>query len=179
MTLRNAFDALALDSSIQKLLGGYGVAPNTRKVLDGKFFMAGGAITLGGVLTSSSRSVLQLTNPAPSNKLCMIVGLTVYSTVAQQLEYYEDATMQGTVTAITPINVNRSSTAASDMTAAWSTTAPSGGLKWPNQSRVVADLALQLPPIILPPNKNFTIVGGSGEAHTMTANAYYIEEPLG
>lgn len=178
MTVRNAFDALALESTLKSLRDGYGVETSTRKVLNGDFYIVGTPITLGGVLDATSKPSLQVVNPPTSGMLFVMVALTVYSTVAQQVKYFEDATMAGTVTPLTPQNANRASTKASKGTASWSSTVPTGGAQWPNESRVFNELQLKLPPVILPPNKTFAIVGGSSEAHTFTANAYYIEVPI-
>ena len=178
MTLKNAFGDLALEATLKALVDGYGVDSGLRKVLNGDFYIVGTPITLAGVLDSTSKPSLQLVNPPTSTKLIVMLGLTIYSTVNQQVRYFEDATMAGTPTALVPQNANRASTKKSVATASWSSTVPTGGTKWPNESRVIGELQLKLPPVILPPNKTFTIVGQSSEAHTFTANGYFIEVPI-
>lgn len=181
MTLRNAFGEVALESTLKDLKDGYGMSNQARNVMDGKFYLVGKPITLSGVLSGTSRAVLQLWNPSSTGRLAILVGLNVYSTVAQQVQYLEDAVMQGTIEGVVPTNVNRAmASKQSLMQAYWSTTAPTGGGVWPNESRVspTESLQLSLPPVVLPPGKSFTLFGASSEAHTMTANLYYIEEPI-
>lgn len=149
----------------------------SKKVGEGKVFIGGTAITLGG-LASAERACLQLSNPANSGKVLYIFGLTIYSTIAQQVVYTEDATMTGTVTAVTPFNLNRAAAVASVAAVSSSISAPSGGTAWPNQSRVTTQkgLDITLPPVVLPPGKSFLVRGTVGDAQTFTANAYWFEE---
>lgn len=156
---------------------GYTSSSLSRKVAEGKVFIGGTAITLGG-LASAERACLQLSNPAGSTKALYIFGLTVYSTIAQQVVYMEDAIMAGTITTVPPFNINRASSATSVAAATVSTSAPSGGALWPNQSRVNTQSGLQvsLPPVVLPPGKSFLVRGTIGDAQTFTANAYWFEE---
>lgn len=156
---------------------GYTSAALSRKVGEGKVFIAGAAITLGG-LASTERACLQVVNPATSTKALYIFALTVYSSITQQVVYMENAEMGGTPTVMTPFNINRASAVTSIATASSSTAAPTGGASWPNQSRVQGDapLNLQFPPIVLPPGKSLLIRGTIGDAQTFTANAYWFEE---
>lgn len=156
---------------------GYTSATVSRKVGEGKAFITGAAITLGG-LASTDRACLQVVNPATSTKVMFLFAMTVYSSITQQVVYMEDATMGGTPTAMTPFNINRAHPATSLMTASYSTAAPTGGAAWPNESRVQssAPLNLQFPPIVLPPGKSLLIRGTVGDAQTFTANAYWFEE---
>lgn len=177
MTLRNAFDSLALESTLKSLHDGNGSSPLTRKVLNGDVYIVGKAITLTGVLDSTRKPTLQVSNPATSTKVLLLIGLNIYSNVNQQIHYSEDATMAGTVNALTPMNANRATTKTSVALGSWSSTAPTSGTLWPNESRVVNELLLDLPPVVLPPNKSFTIIGQSSAEQIFTANAYFIEAP--
>lgn len=156
---------------------GYTASSLSRKVGEGKAFIGGTAIALGG-LASTERACLQLTNPATSTKALYIFALNVYSTIAQQVVYMEDAAMGGTVTNVGAFNINRASSGLSVATVTSSTAAPTGGAIWPNQSRVAptAPVTLSLPPVILPPGKSFLVRGTVGDAQTFTANAYWFEE---
>lgn len=156
---------------------GYTASSLSRKVGEGKAFIGGTAITLGG-LASTERACLQLSNPASSTKALYIFALTVYSTIAQQVVYMEDATMGGTITNVGAFNINRASSGLSVATVTSSIAAPTGGAIWPNQSRVTVQNGLQLtlPPVVLPPGKSFLVRGTVGDAQTFTANAYWFEE---
>lgn len=148
------------------------------RVGEGKFFIGGAAITLGGAL-SSARATFQLKNPATSGKVIYVVRATIYSSVAQQIIYEDGATMT-TPSAVTPRNMNLGSTATSIAEMSHSSEAPTGGVEWPNQSRVnnTEGLHLDFPPLIVPPGKSLTIRGTDSNSQTFTANAYWFEEPI-
>lgn len=156
---------------------GYTSNALARKVAEGKVFISGATVSLGG-LASTDRACFQVVNPATSTKVMYVFALTLYSSIAQQIVYMEDADMGGTPTSLVPFNLNRASAASSLMTASYSSAAPSGGVTWPNQSRVQPDgaLTIQFPPLIMPPNKSILIRGTSGDAQIFTANLYWFEE---
>lgn len=148
-----------------------------KKAGEQKVFIAGAAITLGG-LASAERANLQLINPTGSGKNLFVFALSLYSTIAMQVKYVENATQGGTPVTITPRNLMIGSPATSVATASHSVTDSTGGTEWSNQSRITVDgpIILQLPPIIILPGNSLLIKGTVGDAHTFSANAYYFEE---
>jgi hypothetical protein len=150
-----------------------------RAVAESKLFILGAAISLGG-LVSTQRASLQIQNPVGSAILLQVVGLTVYSTISQQILYIEDATMPGDSIEILAVNFNRANPVSAKVQGWYSTSAPTGGTEWSNQSRVfnTSPLPVKLPPLVLPPGKSLTIRGTTSDAQTFTANAYFIEEPI-
>lgn len=145
-----------------------------KKVAEGKFFIAGKAISLGG-LGSTERATFQFSNPVGNTKAAYIVAVVLYSNVAQQIIYYKNATFSGTAT--TPQNINFASATVSTMAASHGVGTVTGS-PMPNESRVfsTSPLALQFPPLVLPPGMSLTIRGSSGDAQIFTANCYYYEE---
>lgn len=149
---------------------------------EGRFFVGGKAISLGG-LASTDRAVLRLANPVGSGKLITIVMVSLYSSVTQQVRYNENGTITAVGT-VTPQNWNRAlaSPPASIATLEHGTTAVSGGADWPNESRVFNTSPLPLnftqTPLPIPPGKSFLIRGTVGDAQTFTANAYWVETTI-
>lgn len=152
-------------------------SPLAKRVGEQKVYIAGAAITLGG-LASAERASLQLVNPSGSGKKLFVFAFSLYSTIAMQVKYESNATQGGTPVSITPRNLMIGSPATSVATASYSTAAPTGGSVWTNESRITPDgpVILQLPPIILLPGTSILIRGTVGDAQTFSANAYYFEE---
>lgn len=172
----NVLGKVGLDPSVSNYVSSSG----TQKVGQGRFFIGGKAISLGGV-ASSDRAVFKLANPSTSGHVIYVMAVTIYSTVSQQVKYNEDGTIttEGT---ITPRNLNRSSATTSIAELTYAKTAITGGTEWPNESRVFNTSPLQLnfssSPIVLPPGKSILIRGTVGDAQTFTVNGYWIEEPI-
>lgn len=147
----------------------------SKKVGEGKFFIAGKAITLGG-LASTERATFQFINPAGNTKVAYIVAVVLYSTIAQQIQYFKNSTFSGTQ--MVPENINFASAATSTMQGQYGAGAISGGLQLLNESRVfsTSPLPLQFPPLVLPPGMSLAMRGTLGDAQTFTANVYYYEE---
>lgn len=152
------------------------------KVEQGRFFIGGKAIDLGG-LASSDRAVFRLANPTGSTKNLYVMMVTIYSTISQQVRYNEDGTITADGT-ITPMNLNRAMGAFTPVSVAdltYAKTAITGGTEWPNESRVFNTGPLTLnfsnSPVKLGPGKSLLVRGTSGDAQTFTVNAYWIEEP--
>ena len=165
-----------IENDVASMRANQGADAALQKVLGGEFFIAGAAIALGGVI-NTDRATLQIANPANSGKLILVEALTIYTTVAQQITYLEDATIV-TPTAITPHNFLLGSSAAASAVCSYSTKGVTGGTTWSNQSRVFDKLDLKLPPLILQPGKSLTILGTSSSSQTTTCNVYFVEEPI-
>lgn len=152
------------------------------KVAQGKVFIGGKAVSLGGV-ASTDRAVFRLSNPSTSTKIVYVLKFTIYSTIAQQVKYNEDGTITVDGT-IEPRNLNRAMATppASAVELTHGKSAITGGSDWPNESRVSPDVPLVVDfssgPVPLGPGKSILVRGTLGDAQTFTVNAYWFEEPI-
>lgn len=173
----NVMGKVQLDQAASHFISSSGAL----KVEQGKFFVGGRAIDLGGI-ASTDRAVFRLANPTGSGKNIYVMLVTIYSSITQQVKYNEDGTITSEGT-ISPRNLNRAMGAMTPSSVAdltYAKTAVTGGTDWPNESRVYNSSPLALnfsnSPLKLGQGKSILVRGTSGDAQTFTVNAYWFEE---
>lgn len=153
------------------------VSPSVaKKVGEGKFFVAGASIAVPAL--DPAGASFRLTNPAGSGVNLYVVKLTIYSNVEQQIRYRVNATMSG-AKVITPRNLLVGpALPPAKFVADYSSTPPTDGELWSNESRVFANdqLEVVLPPLIITPGTSFTCYGSATGTQTTTVNAHLYQE---
>jgi hypothetical protein len=146
---------------------------------EGRMFVAGKAIevTATGV---TDRPSFRLTNPSSSGRLVTVLGLDIYSNLAQQVRYRDVSSQGNQGTAVTARNMNQAlnPVPAPKASAYWAATGATGGTQWESESRVdpTAPLKVQFPRgLVIGPNKSLAVDCAGSGPQTTTINLYWIE----
>lgn len=146
----------------------------------GRVYAAGAAIATNGI--AADRPVFQLENPANSDRLVNLYGLTVFSTIEAGFTFRTGATLPSP-TAVTPMALNLAISPAvtPKAVARFDEVAPTGGTLLPLVARSYANAPIPLEfeaPIVLPPGVSITMAGDSNAAGTTAVTATWWETPL-
>lgn len=142
----------------------------------GRAWISGAAVTvptLGG-----AGAAFRIANPVNSGLKVVVAKLTMYSSIEQQVQYREGATLPAP-TAITPRNfLIGAQYPAPTIEVQWDDSVSTDGILWDNRSRVHPQAPLDLSiGVVLLEGNSLVVQGESSSAHTATVNGYIIVGP--
>jgi hypothetical protein len=163
-------------------IGGEITDPATLAIQEGRMYTAGKAITITAT-GPNDRAAFRVQNPSDSGKIVTVLGMDIYSNIAQQIRYRDVSSQNPVGTSTPPKNMNQALTSppAPKALAYWSDKGSAPGNAWDNESRVdpAAPLKVQFPRgLILGPGKALAVDCAQPGAQVTTVNVYWFEAAL-
>lgn len=187
MTLRNAFEGLAVESrqiNIETLLDEQSKSLGrdfTAAHSAGLNFVGGERLNFGGAL-ATNRYVAAIRNPSTNTKVAYVYAVVLYTSVVQWFRWAVNPSLDSpeAVEPARSLNLANPGTPTMEM---WSdTVAPGVADFWSPETRVTsnAPVPLQFPrPVPVPPGITFAVIGESSATQETCANVYFYEKAIG